>query len=56
LDWIPAPRFRGDKFTPAQAGAGMTVYSVCRSRENGNPEKTGKYWIPASAGMTTNLY
>jgi len=22
--WIPAPRFRGDKFTPAKAGAGMT--------------------------------
>jgi len=22
--WIPAPRFRGDKFTPAEAGAGMT--------------------------------
>jgi len=21
--WIPAPRFRGDKFTPAKAGAGM---------------------------------
>jgi hypothetical protein len=23
--WIPAPRFRGDKFTPAKAGAGMTT-------------------------------
>jgi hypothetical protein len=22
--WIPAPRFRGDKFIPAEAGAGMT--------------------------------
>jgi len=22
--WIPAPRFRGDKFTPAEAGAGKT--------------------------------
>ena len=22
--WIPVPRFRGDKFTPATAGAGMT--------------------------------
>jgi len=22
--WIPAPRFCGDKFTPAEAGAGMT--------------------------------
>jgi hypothetical protein len=22
--WIPAPRLRGDKFTPAEAGAGMT--------------------------------
>ena len=22
--WIPAPRFRGDKLTPAKAGAGMT--------------------------------
>jgi len=22
--WIPAPRFRGDKFNPAEAGAGMT--------------------------------
>jgi len=22
--WIPAPRFRGDRFTPAKAGAGMT--------------------------------
>jgi hypothetical protein len=22
--WIPAPRFCGDKFTPAKAGAGMT--------------------------------
>ncbi len=24
--WIPAPRFRGDKFTPAKAGAGMTMW------------------------------
>jgi hypothetical protein len=24
LSWIPAPRFCGDKFTPAKAGAGMT--------------------------------
>ena len=24
--WIPAPRFRGDKFTPSKAGAGMTVW------------------------------
>ena len=23
--WIPAPRLRGDKFTPAKAGAGMTA-------------------------------
>jgi hypothetical protein len=23
--WILAPHFRGDKFTPAEAGAGMTV-------------------------------
>jgi len=23
------------------------------SRENGNPENTRKYWIPASAGMTS---
>jgi len=23
-NWIPAPRLRGDKFTPAKAGAGMT--------------------------------
>ena len=23
--WIPAPRFRGDKFTPAKAGVGMTI-------------------------------
>jgi hypothetical protein len=22
--WIPAPHFRGDEFTPAEAGAGMT--------------------------------
>ncbi len=22
--WVPAPRFRGDKFTPAKAGAGTT--------------------------------
>ncbi|MFZ2149492.1 MAG: hypothetical protein WAV28_19960, partial [Sedimentisphaerales bacterium] len=22
--WTPAPRFRGDKFTPAEAGAGVT--------------------------------
>jgi hypothetical protein len=22
--WIPAPRLRGDKFTPAKEGAGMT--------------------------------
>ena len=27
-NWIPAPRFRGDKFTPAKAGAGMTVLRV----------------------------
>jgi|GEM_PF-2981940 len=26
--WIPAPRFRGDKFTPAKAGAGMTKRGV----------------------------
>jgi hypothetical protein len=26
-NWIPAPRFRGDKFTPAKAGAGMTVWN-----------------------------
>jgi len=24
FSWIPAPRLRGDKFTPAKAGAGMT--------------------------------
>jgi len=24
LKWMPAPRFCGDKFTPAKAGAGMT--------------------------------
>jgi len=29
--WIPAPRFRGDKFTPAKAGAGMTVRRVAAS-------------------------
>jgi len=23
-NWIPAPRLRGDEFTPAKAGAGMT--------------------------------
>jgi hypothetical protein len=23
--WTPAPRFRGDKFTPAEAGAGVTA-------------------------------
>jgi hypothetical protein len=23
--FVPAPRFRGDKFTPAKAGAGMTL-------------------------------
>jgi len=23
--WTPAPRFRGDKFTPAKAGAGVTA-------------------------------
>jgi hypothetical protein len=22
--WVPAPRFRGDKFTPAKVGAGTT--------------------------------
>jgi len=27
-NWIPAPRFRGDKFTDAKAGAGMTVLRV----------------------------
>ncbi len=26
--WIPAPRIRGDKFTPAKAGAGMTCFVV----------------------------
>jgi hypothetical protein len=26
--WIPAPRFCGDKFTPAKAGAGMTDKSA----------------------------
>ena len=26
--WIPAPHFRGDKFTPAEAGAGMTRFVV----------------------------
>jgi hypothetical protein len=26
--WIPAPRFCGDKFTPAKAGAGMTDKST----------------------------
>jgi hypothetical protein len=24
FSWIPTPHFRGDKFTPAKAGAGMT--------------------------------
>jgi hypothetical protein len=24
--WIPAPRLRRDKFTPAKAGAGMTTF------------------------------
>jgi len=24
VNWIPAPRFCGDKFTPAKAGVGMT--------------------------------
>jgi hypothetical protein len=26
--WIPAPRFHGGKFIPAEAGTGMTVYSI----------------------------
>ena len=26
--WIPAPRLRGDKFTPAKAGAGMTATAM----------------------------
>ncbi len=34
--WIPAPRFCGDKFTPAKAGAGMTT-SSCRRRLNIKP-------------------
>ena len=28
LFWIPAPRLRGDKFTPAKAGAGMTPFAA----------------------------
>ena len=30
--WIPAPRFRGDKFTPAKAGAAMTITFRSQSR------------------------
>jgi hypothetical protein len=30
FSWIPAPRLRGDKFTAAKAGAGMSRYD-CRS-------------------------
>ena len=29
--WIPAPHFRGDKFTPAETGAGMTVLGYCKA-------------------------
>ena len=28
FNWIPAPRLRGDKFTPAKAGAGMTTLII----------------------------
>jgi hypothetical protein len=28
LTIVPAPRFRGDKFTPAKAGAGMTILLI----------------------------
>jgi hypothetical protein len=27
-DWIPAPRFRGDKFTPAKAAAAVIPHDV----------------------------
>jgi hypothetical protein len=28
--WIPTPRLRGDKFTPAEAGVGMTPLRLCQ--------------------------
>ena len=33
--WIPAPRFRGDKFTPAEAGAGMTRRNMTVAARSG---------------------
>jgi hypothetical protein len=47
--WIPAPRFCGDKFTPAKAGAGMTDKSVSFQQSNSNENReaiitiTGKF-------------
>jgi len=32
--WMPAPRFHGGKFIPAQAGTGMTVGRLPTSSEN----------------------
>jgi hypothetical protein len=53
-EWIPAPRFRGDKFTPAKAGAGMTKTNISVNRcesvsermrfEKTKPIYTGPNW------------
>jgi hypothetical protein len=37
-NWIPAPRFHGGKFIPAEAGTGMTIK---RANRNVIPVKTG---------------
>jgi len=44
--WIPAPRFRGDKFTPAEAGAGMTETYIHSSfpRKRESTAITRTYW------------
>jgi hypothetical protein len=38
--WIPATRFRGDKFTPAEAGAGMTSHRINHDKVIGVPDKS----------------